>query len=337
MKKNFAVTLLLSLAGALLPMGANHTAHGQAGGGTLTSDAVGGAALVFRKPGNPAASRSGGGKLPGGGKARVAQDKTIAKANAARSAATPRYSEAEQQYKLATRQDPTDARGHEGLGNVYLDQGKFAEAVSAYQQALKVKPDHLPAYQPLGYALVRLKRYPEAIETLTRSLKYDPNNAEVYNNLSYMYVHAQRYQEAVEASNQAITLLGQTGQAYQQGLQNKKEVLSHAYKNLGNAYDGLKQYNDAANALKRAVEIEPTNASAHFNLGLALYNARRYSEAIQSYQTVAKLRPELAAAHFNLGLTYVAINDKAGAREKVAVLQKLNPSMAAELQRLIKR
>jgi tetratricopeptide (TPR) repeat protein len=340
MKKNFAVTLLLSLAGALLPMGANHTAHGQAGGGTLTSDAVGGAALVFRRPSNPVSSRSGGGKLPVGAKSRnsaVAQDRTIAKANAARSAPTPRFSEAEQQYRLATRQDPTDARGHEGLGNVYLDQGKFAEAVTAYQEALKVKADHLPAYQPLGYALVRLQRYPEAIGTLTRSLKYDPNNAEVYNNLSYMYVHAGRFQEAVEASNQAITLLGQTGQAYQQGLQNKKEVLSHAYKNLGNAYDGLKQYNDAANALKRAVEIEPTNASAHFNLGLALYNARRYSEAIQSYQTVIKLRPELAAAHFNLGLTYVSINDKAGAREKVAVLQKLHPAMAAELQRLIKK
>jgi len=185
--------------------------------------------------------------------------------------------------------------------------------------------------------LVRLNRYPEAIETLTASLKYAPNNAEIYNNLSYMYVHAGRFQEAVEASNQAITLLGQTGQAYQQGLQNKKEVLSHAYKNLGNAYDGLKQYNDAADALRRATEIEPTNASAHFNLGLALYNGRRYADAIQSYKTVIQLRPTLAAAHFNLGLTYIAAKDKAGAREEVAILEKLHPAMAAELQRLIKK
>jgi tetratricopeptide (TPR) repeat protein len=340
MKKNVGLTLVLSLIAALAVTGAISVAHAQAGGGTLTSDASGGAALVFRKPSNPASSRSGGGRLPGTPKARkaaVTQDQTIAKANAARSAPTPRYSEAEQQYKLATRQDPTDARGHEGLGNVYLDQGKYADAVTAYQQAIKVKPDHLPAYQPLGYALVRLNRYPEAIETLISSLKYAPNNPEIYNNLSYMYVHAGRFQEAVEASNQAITLLGSTGQAYQQGLQNKKEVLSHAYKNLGNAYDGLKQYNDAADALRRAVEIEPTNASAHFNLGLALYNGRRYADAIQSYKTVVKLRPELAVAHFNLGLAYVGANDKAGAREEVATLQRLHPAMAAELQKLIKR
>lgn len=339
MKHKFGRTMLLSLIAVLLVSAGSDLARGQAGGGTLPGESMGGAALVFRKPNNPATARSGGGRLPVNIKARkaVTQERTIAKANAARSAATPRYSEAEQEYKLATRQDPTDARGHEGLGNVYLDQGKFAEAVSAYQQAIKVKPEHVPAYQPLGYALVRMNRYPEAIETLIQSLKYDANNAEVYNNLSYMYVHAGRFQEAVEASKQAITLLGQTGQAYQQGLQNKKEVLSHAYKNLGNAYDGLKQYSDAAEALRRATEIEPSNASAHFNLGLALYNGKRYTDAIESYKTVIKLRPQLAVAHFNLGLTYIATNDKAGAREEVAALQKLHPAMAAELQKMIRK
>lgn len=340
MTHKFGRIMLFSLCIALLATAGSHLAQGQAGGGTLSADSMGGAALVFRKPTNPASSRSGGGRLPANPKQRKAvvdQDQTIAKANAARSAPTPRYSEAEQQYKLATRQDPTDARGHEGLGNVYLDQGKYADAVLAYQQALKVKPEHLPAYQPMGYALVRLNRYPEAIETLTRSLKFDATNPEVHNNLSYMYVHAGRFQEAVEASNQAIKLLGQTGQAYQQGLQNKKEVLSHAYKNLGNAYDGLKRYSDAADALRHATEIEPANASAHFNLGLALYNSKRYTDAIESYKTVIKLRPQLAAAHFNLGLTYVATNDKAGAREEVAALQKLNPAMAAELQKLIRK
>lgn len=340
MKKNYRLTLLVSLLAALVVSGANSMAQAQAGGGTLSGDATGGAALVFRKPENPASSRSGGGRLPGGVKPRAAavtQDKIIAKANAARSAPRPRYTEAEQQYKLAVRQDPTDARGPAGLGNVYLDQGKFAEAASAYQQAINVKPEHLPAYQPLGYALVRLNRYPDAIATLTQALKYDPNNPEIYNNLSYMYVHADRFEEAVEASRQAITLLGQTGQAYQQGLQNKKEVLSHAYKNLGNAYAGLKKYNDAADALRHATEIEPANASAHFNLGLALYNGRRYADAIQSYKTVIQIRPELAAAHFNLGLAYVAVNDKEGARREHDILKPLNASMAAELQRVIRR
>jgi tetratricopeptide (TPR) repeat protein len=131
--------------------------------------------------------------------------------------------------------------------------------------------------------------------------------------------------------------LGETGQAYKQELQNRNEVLSNAYKNLGNAYNSLNQYNEAADALKHATEIEPKNAAAHFNLGLALYNGRRYSEAIEAYKAVIKLRPELAGAHYNLGLTYVAVNDKEAAQQEYNILKPLNAGMAAQLQRLIAR
>jgi tetratricopeptide (TPR) repeat protein len=327
--------------------------QGQSGGGSLPVDPLGGASLIFRKPENPAMHASGGSARTSADGARasgrvrpgstlppqakvVAQDRIIARGNAARSAPTPRYSEAEQEYRLAAREDPNDARAHAGLGNVYLDQGRFSDAAEAYRQAIKVKADYVPAYQPLGYSLARQKRYPEAAETLKQGLQYDPDNAEVYNNLAFAYVHAERYVEAVEAGQQAITLLGQTGQSYKQGLQNRNEVLSHAYKNLGNAYNGMKQYNEAADALRRAAEIEPNNAAAHFNLGLALYNGRRYSEAIEAYKAVVKLRPTLAAAYYNLGLTYVAINDKESARQQYNILKPLNAGMADQLQTLIR-
>jgi tetratricopeptide (TPR) repeat protein len=330
-------------------------AQGQAGGGTLPGDAMGGAALIFHKPDNPAvhsgsgssASAAGGGRVSGHSRGRTttnavtekaaAHERVIAKGNAARSAPTPRYSEAEQQYKLALADDPNDARVHAGLGNVYLDQGRFNDAVNAYRQALKVAPDYLPAYQPLAYSLVHLGRYSEAADTLKQALQYDPNNAEIYNNLSFAYVHAGQFADAIPACQQAIALLGKTGEAFRQELQDRNEVLSNAYKNLGNAYNELKQYNEAADALRHATEIEPKNAAAHFNLGLALYNGGRYSEAIEAYQALIKLRPELAGAHFNLGLSYIAINDKEGARREYALLKPLNAGMAEQLQSLIKR
>jgi len=321
---------------------------GQVGGGSLSGEAMGGAALIFRKPGNPplhtgsstSRTSAGGGRISNTPKAKAAaaaHERVIARGNAARSAPTPRYTEAEQQYKLAAAEDPNDARAQAGLGNIYLDQGRFNEAVEAYRQALKTDAKYLPVYQPLAYALVRLNRYPEAIETLKQALQYDSSNAEIHNNLGFAYVHAERYAEAVAACRQAITLLGQTGQAYKQELQNRNEVLSNAYKNLGNAYNGLKQYNEAADALKHATEIEPKNAAAHFNLGLALYSGGRYSEAIAAYKDVIKLRPELAGAHFNLGLAYVAINDKQGAEQEYNLLKPLNANMAAQLRSLIRR
>jgi tetratricopeptide (TPR) repeat protein len=346
MRAHYVLAIFLFTAALLVVSDGRVAAQGQAGGGSLPGEATGGAALIFHKPDNPplhsgsasSPNAAGGGRLSGSAKSRAAaHERVIAKGNAARSAPTPRYPEAEQQYKLAAEQEPNDARAHAGLGNIYLDQGRYDEAAAAYSQALKVKADYLPAYQPLAYSQVRLNRFPEATETLKQALQYDPNNAEVYNNLGFAYVHAGRYADAVAACQQAITLLGQTGQAYKQELQNRNEVLSNAYKNLGNAYNGLNQYNEAADALRHATEVEPKNAAAHFNLGLALYNGRRYSEAIEAYKAVIKLRPELAGAHYNLGLAYVAINDKESARQEYNLLKPLNAGMAAQLQALIGR
>jgi tetratricopeptide (TPR) repeat protein len=344
--KTYSLFAILFLSAAPLVASGGVTPQGQAGGGNLPGDAQGGAALIFHKPENPplhsgsatSPNSAGGGRLTGGAKVRAAaHERVIAKGNAARSAPRPRYREAEEQYKLAAQEEPTDARGHAGLGNIYLDQGRYNEAAAAYAEALKVKADYLPAYQPLAYSLVQLNRYPEATETLKQALQYDPNNAEVHNNLGFAYVHAGRYADAIASSQRAITLLGQTGQAFKQELQNRNEVLSNAYKNLGNAHNGLNQYNEAADALRHATEIEPTNAAAHFNLGLALYNGHRYSEAIEPYKAVIKLRPELAGAHYNLALTYIAINDKEAARQEYNILKPLNAGMAAQLLTLIGR
>lgn len=307
------------------------------GGGSLLRDITGGAALIFRAPQNPTVQITGGGRVRSRNRTPVRkQDPILARANAARSAASPRYAEAEQQYQLAAQIAPDDARAFAGLGNVYVDQARFAEAVDAYQKALKIKPDYGAALLPLAFSLARLNRYPEAIALYQDALKHDPGSPEIYNNLSFAYNHSERHLDAIEASQQAIKLLGETGEAYKLGFQERNEIRSYAYKNLGNAYNGLKRYDEAATALKKSSEIEPKNAAAHFNLGLALYNAGRYSEAIESYKEVIKLRPKLPQAYYNLGITYVAINDKAGAMAQHEVLKGLDAEMAKQLSAAIR-
>ncbi|MCM3869736.1 MAG: tetratricopeptide repeat protein [Pyrinomonadaceae bacterium] len=309
----------------------------QDGGGTLPRDILGGAALIFRKPENP---RVGGGRTAERRPPRPttkAQDQIIARGNAARSAPTPRYSEAEKEYRQAASLDPMDARAYAGLGNVFVDQGRFTDAVEQYQKAVKLRDDYTDAFMPLGYSLVRLNRYAEAIATYNQTLAIEPDNPEIYNNLSYVYNHTNQYNEAIEASQRAITLLGVTGQAYKQGYQLREQVLSHAYKNLGNAYSGLKRYDEAAEALRQATVIEPNNAAAHFNLGLTLYTGGRYSEAIQSYKEVIRLRPALTAGHFNLALAYFAVNDRAAAMAEYETLKTLDEKLANQLYGMIKK
>src|SRR5436309_2102828 len=110
------VTLGLLTSGSLL--------HGQepTGGGSLIRDLTGGAALIFRAPKDPVIHLAstvqgalGGGKTKGRQAKQPKppvrqQDQIIARANAARSAPKPRYAEAEEQYRLAAKIAPDDAR-----------------------------------------------------------------------------------------------------------------------------------------------------------------------------------------------------------------------------------
>jgi tetratricopeptide (TPR) repeat protein len=336
-RSRFQSPLEVIAAAVLLLASVPISLSAQDGGGILPRDLLGGAALIFRKPENP---RVGGGRVTG---QRIvqptskAQDQIIARGNAARSAPQPRFSEAEQEYRQAARLDPLDARAYAGLGNVYVDQGRFVDAVEQYQKAVKLREDYNDALMPLGYSLVRLNRYAEAIAAYKQALAIEPDNPEIHNNLSYIYNHTNQHNEAIEAGQRAISLLGETGQPYKQGYQTRDQVLSHAYKNLGNAYSGLKRYNEAAQALKQATVIEPNNAAAHFNLGLTLYTGGRYSEAILAYKEVIRLRPNLVPGHFNLALAYVAINDRAGAIAEYETLKTLDANMADRLYSLIKK
>ena len=120
MKNRLFVLFSLGLAVAMLAKAQDLT-----GGGSLLRDITGGAALIFRAPQNPAVNTSGGQAATGGGRVKQSrkppvrqQESILARANAARSAAKPRYDEAEEQYRLATQIAPTDARAFAGLGNV---------------------------------------------------------------------------------------------------------------------------------------------------------------------------------------------------------------------------
>lgn len=326
---SLARTALLLVATFLAGNGAFLIAQ-DLGGGVNIRDIIGGASLIFRRPENPVATSRG----RSGGRVRE-QDRIIARGNAARSAGTPRFSEAEREYSLAAQQDPNDARAFAGLGNIYIDQNKFEEAVNAYREAIKLEPGYLDAYLPLGYALVRLNRHNEALETYRDALKLDSDNPEIYNNLGYIYNHTDQFNEAVKVCQEAIRLLGQTGEAFKQGYQVREQVLGHAFKNLGNAYLGLGKYEEAIDILRKATETDPKSAAAHFNLGLAHYIAGQHAEAAESYKRALELRPGLAAAHFNLALAYIRMKDRTAALEQYNALKPINPAMAEQLYKMI--
>jgi tetratricopeptide (TPR) repeat protein len=61
---------------------------------------------------------------------------------------------------------------------------------------------------------------------------------------------------------------------------------------------------DAINNIKKALEIDPEMADAHYYLGVIYASKNMYEEAIAENKKVLVVNPDYANAHFNLGTIY---------------------------------
>ena len=71
------------------------------------------------------------------------------------------------------------------------------------------------------------------------------------------------------------------------------------------------------------------------NLGYTYYNLGKYEEAIEAYKQAIRINPDFAEAHYFLGGAYVFSEDRGGALEQYKILKKLDTELANELFSLI--
>jgi Flp pilus assembly protein TadD len=210
-----------------------------------TQDISGGARLIFGKPENPSASHQDEQKAKGG---RVVSDTSestdkvddaIALGNAARDRQPPDLESAEKAYQLAWKLNPRDPRPYVGLGNVYMDQGKYAEAARAYKNAVKLTMPN--AEKPR----VRGAKFGLEASLLNLSSSKRRSNAAWLAYLGTAYLGAQKPREAEEELNHAIFL-------------DPKRAEWHAL--LGYCLFLQERYTVASNAYAQAVELDPNNS-----------------------------------------------------------------------------
>jgi tetratricopeptide (TPR) repeat protein len=181
---------------------------------------------------------------------------------------------------------PSNARGHNNLGEVLFRLERNEEALQCFQNAVTLLPEYADAVSNFGNALAQLGRSQEAIPHLERSLKLKPTSAETHSTLANALYSVGRIDEAVGHYQRALEL---------------KPNYAHAHNNFGVLLTNIGKIDEAITQLRAALTIKRDYPDAHYNLGNALAAKGQIAEAMIEFQETLQLKPNYAEAQINLG------------------------------------
>lgn len=179
---------------------------------------------------------------------------------------------------------PVESLAVEEIGNDGIkafEAGKFAAAREAYLRVLKIEPNNLPALVNLGATEYRLGNMDEAERLLRRSLQIKADNPTAWLNLGIIYLERNEPMRSLAAIAQAV-------------VHAPNDPVARNY--LGVAAGRNHWFDAAESELRRAIELKPDYADAHFNL--AVFCLERKPPAI-----------ELARRHYQKALELGASPD----------------------------
>ena len=100
------------------------------------------------------------------------------------------------------------------------------------------------------------------------------------------------------------------------------------FSNYGVVLKDLRKPQEAELYTRKAIEIKPDYADAHYNLGIILKGLGKLQEAELSYRKAIELNPDLAEAHSNLGGILIALGKLQEAELSTRKAIELKPDYA---------
>ena len=238
-----------------------------------------------------------------------------------------------EEYRLAIDADPTSEYLTSGLAELYAKTGRIRDAVMEAQDILKRDPNNLEAHKLLGRIYLRslgdiqagngsqnvLKL---AIEQYEQIVKIEPGQRGRPPSARAPLPPEQRPAEggkriqdrgqAGPDSEEAVTTLAylynEEGDTARAG-----EVLSSIpdaarsaklYSALGYTYEQQKQYKNAIDAYRKAIELDRDNLDAIRGLAQNLMNDGQTDAALEQYKIIADANPEDAQTYLRMAEIY---------------------------------
>lgn len=258
-------------------------------------------------------------------------------------------------YKAAIKADPSSALLPEELSDLYAQTGRLRDGQTDAEQTIRQNPNDLAAHRILARIYVRQidAQRGRVNETMLRQATQEyqkitqlaPKDADAWVWLGRLQSAAQNIDDAERAFRKALEIEpdnddGLTGLATVLSIKGdgaaaadllkkaaEKSPSADSLKRLADAYEQLKEYGLAADALRHALDLNPPNA-ADIERAMAQYliSAERYDEALAAYQELASDDPTDADALLRISQLYRQKGDLPKAREAAEKAKAVDPN-----------
>jgi tetratricopeptide (TPR) repeat protein len=257
-------------------------------------------------------------------------------------------------FRLAMKEDPSASFLVEDIAELYRMSGRIREAVEEAQNALKANPDDLNARRVLAHIYAQqigdaqanhidegMAR--RAVEQYKVIAEKDPKDVESLVMLGRLdrvlgdSVDAEAaFKKAIESdadNEDAVTGLAgvysdrgdmKASSALLEKL-TQKDPTPRGLIGLASNYESMKEYSLAADAYKKAIELDPNRAELKAALAQDLALGERYDEALKTYQEMAAANPQDAQPYLGMAQVYQQQHKMDDARQMIEKGKQLDP------------
>lgn len=229
---------------------------------------------------------------------------------------TFRAAEAQARYAQLVPKDAVARERAEGLyfeaARPLLQQGKFPEAIPLLTAATSKLPDSAQLQLALGVACYGLRRFEEAAAAFLRTIALAPEIPQPYTFLG-------KFVDQIPGRLAEVT---QHFIAFEKAHpEDYTGYYLHAKALNAQSLDA----GAAVTLLRKAVNINDSDAGVHFELGAALDRLRQFPEAALEFEKANVLNPNDAATHYRLARVY----DRLGKPEAAAAERSKHVALEA--------
>lgn len=229
----------------------------------------------------------------------------------------PRYY---QFLQLRKEKEPANANLMNEIGVYLLDNYKTSEALPYIQNAIELNDKEHVFFGNLALAYERLNELDEAEQAYQKAIALK-DLALYQNGLGIVFYRKNLFQEALrqfkiatEKEEDNPIYIENVGLAYQElGDESAAEEAYHLALQLSNTsqfanrlgifYYQKKNYTQALDYYKQAIQLSPDDAVLYENLGLCYEDSGQWDEAKKAYETAAEISPN-STSYNRLGVFY---------------------------------